>query len=812
VADKIGRAVLEISIDSKQYKFALDEIEKGSKDTADHVRGISQAVNLAVWKELGTIALGALKGIVGTIVDLGTRGAAVTDLSTSFGVLAAKTGETADAMLGSLREGVKGTLSDFDLMMVGNKVLGSGLIKTSDDMGTLAAGARLMAKATGGTTVEAMDKLTTAMASGRTAALKQLGLFVDSKVAVENYAAAHHKSVSDLTDADRAAALAAASLAALRQKLKDIPPDAADFGEQIDQAKATLTNLNDQVAVGVSQSPVLAAGMQAMGQALSTAFGGKQTNAVNLVVHAIEDVAIWVAKAAQVAVDGAGFMSDAFYGARFVLNALLEAVSKGVAAIAGQLAKLFEFMAPTPVIGAAYAKIGASLRTVEDGAKAAAIGFGELKDQSVQDSNAAATATGLVSAAIGKVVTAMEEAKKKTGDAAATTSTAIKGIGDAGDQVVPRSKEATDKIAAAYAKLQQDVVLGTKEGLDKRLAEIEIAKENELAKVRELTGGVGTEYEKMRLLVEEKYAQQTAAAVAHGDTVTARMAQLQTDILQLQMTGDQLKLAQIETTRLKEIEGLNELALTNKAKYDEMVLLIQQKYGLITGAAIDSANQQIASSIGVKDNAIQRAQEILDNALNNQKLILDNKKSTDAQIAVANGLVAAAEKKVDDEKTAVKIKNFELIASAASGILRSLFGKSKAAAIAAVIIDTAAAVISSFRNAGGYPWGLIPAAAMAAAGIAQINKIRSTDAGFAEGTPGLDFTGFGRSFPTVLHGNEAVIPQGRGHLLAGEIAAAMPGAGEDGSGALLARIAAGVESLPAEMRRVWRTAAMQAAR
>jgi len=179
---KIAEATLVLKVDSKEYNLALSQIPKDADKAATAVKGISQAVDLKIFKELGDAMFSSLQAVVGGIVDLGNRGAQVDDVAGSFEALTAKTGETADMMLGKLREGVVGTLSDYDLMTLANKTLGSGLIKTSADMGVLAAGARTLAKATGETTKEAFDTLTSAMASGRTAALKQVGLFVDSKV------------------------------------------------------------------------------------------------------------------------------------------------------------------------------------------------------------------------------------------------------------------------------------------------------------------------------------------------------------------------------------------------------------------------------------------------------------------------------------------------------------------------------------------------------------------------------------------------------------------------------------------------------
>lgn len=57
--------------------------------------------------------------------------------------------------------------------------------------------------------------------------------------------------------------------------------------------------------------------------------------------------------------------------------------------------------------------------------------------------------------------------------------------------------------------------------------------------------------------------------------------------------------------------------------------------------------------------------------------------------------------------------------------------------------------------------------------------------GFALGTPNLDYVNFGRKSMVPLHGMEAVVPQGSGSQLAGEIAAAMGATGGDTDGAIL---------------------------
>jgi hypothetical protein len=78
---------------------------------------------------------------------------------------------------------------------------------------------------------------------------------------------------------------------------------------------------------------------------------------------------------------------------------------------------------------------------------------------------------------------------------------------------------------------------------------------------------------------------------------------------------------------------------------------------------------------------------------------------------------------------------------------------------------------------------------------------RDTDPGYASGTPGLGFVNFGARRPTWLHGNEAVIPQGKVSDLAAQIAAA---GGVGGGGEIVVHVYVGNEQLDARTIKVTR--------
>ena len=75
------------------------------------------------------------------------------------------------------------------------------------------------------------------------------------------------------------------------------------------------------------------------------------------------------------------------------------------------------------------------------------------------------------------------------------------------------------------------------------------------------------------------------------------------------------------------------------------------------------------------------------------------------------------------------IKHGSLMLSNLGKTNRAIFEVQKAAATANAIVATHDAVMSSWKNAGGYPWGIIPAGLMLAQGLSQVSAIQSTSFG-----------------------------------------------------------------------------------
>lgn len=802
MAEKLAEAKLVLSLDDKALQSALAKLPGQAEKVAADVEKVKFFAGLVAFKEIGSAVFSGLKSIGDGLVELGNRGAQVDDVASSFEALTSKTGETADMMLGKLREGVVGTLSDYDLMTLANKTLGSGLVKTSADMGVLAAGARTLAKATGETTKEAFDTLTSAMASGRTASLKQLGLFVDSKVAVEQYAQSIGKNVAQLTDQERAQALSAASLAALRVRMQEIAPDAADFGELIDQAKVRLENFKDQIAVGIAKSPAFSAGMAAMGRAMDTAFGINTNTVVAGLVGLMEGLAIGVLNVGHGAVGVGKVFATVFAAVETIINGVLTAVVAG----AGGIVTMIDTMA----------RLAAALPFASDAQKelAATTGNMKLRVDAMTQSLAASTAEaarGVVgqgalheklNALSGGLFTVQYSMDLATAATNSTTDATNK-QGEAATVAAAKNQDMATKVAQAFRDLNNEIWAGTKVGLEKRLFEIDAARVKELEGLKAFKFESDLQHDQMEALIEEKYRQRVAAALLAGDEIKAKEQQIQNDIALLSTTGTANKMLQIQIARDAEIASLEYLRANNAAQHAALVAAVIEKYRLQTAAAQGyyATIELAAAASGFKTRA--ELQKEADNAKRLYEEMLASGLFTYQQLEAAKKNATDAETELDDEKTNNAKENFLKIAEAASSMLRDLFGKSKAAAIAAVLIDAAAAIVKGWAQGGIMGW--VNAGVIAAATAKQISTIRSQKAdGFAKGTPGLDFHNFGAESWQPLHNQEAVIPRGGGHVLAGEIASSMPGQDEQLS--LIRRLVDLAERAPAENRKAFRNA------
>ncbi len=801
---RIGRAVLEITVDDKPYRVGLDSVKAKADETSKSVASISTMLKVEKFIEFGKFAAQAIGTVASTVVELGQRGATIDDVAGRFGELSQRAGETADTMLGELRAGFANTLTDFDSMKLATSALSVGFIKSKEDMRTLADGARLLADRTGGSTAEAFDTLTKAMTTGRTAGLKQLGLYVDSDRAIAAYAASVNKSTAQLTDHEKAQAMGVATLAKLRGELQASGPVALDFGDRIDQIKTAFTNFTDGLALGIARSPVLAQGMDAAGKALATAFGPEQASLINVLVKGIETFAIGAVSGASIIVEAARFISVGFEGVKGMFVELLETIFSGVARAASVLQEMASVSTILPVVGEKFVAMATKMQAVEDAANTVSQGFGEMKYQSLASAGSISAGFDKVQTVLGATKDAMVAARDSAAGAAAGTSQAMGTMGAATDTITARAAENTKKIKDLYTKLSEEIVLGTKEGIDKRLTELEFSRQREIESIRQLKELSSAEYDALVVMVNEKYAQLVNTAKLGADAIRDRTVTLQQELQLAESTGLQARLLQLQFAQAQELQSIAILKDNYSTEYAALAAMISQKYAAMTAAAQGHfTNVALAAAAGGFKTRAELEQTALVAEQTYQQMLASGM-FTDGELQRAHEAAETAKRAATDKTKQYTLDSGQALVQGSVQLLGVLGEKNKTAAIASAIISTYQAVAKALGSAP-WPANLALAAGALAAGLSNVNKIRQSDPGFKVGTPGLDFARFGKMTQTVLHGEEAVIPRGKGHVLAGEIAAAMPGGdAEGGLAGKLDDLIDAVRAQPNQMKRAIR--------
>jgi hypothetical protein len=702
----IGELVGTISLND-QFSGPVEKIAK--------VLGVSGESFKAVTQFAGG-AVAAIAGVTGAIVLLGQRGSDVSDVQSGFEGLSARVNETSESMLGALQRGTLNTIDNFTLMKTANEALGSGLITSAKDMETLASGAKVLSGRVGGDTTKAFDILTDSIAKGKTAGLKQLGVFVDSDAALESYAASIGKTSSQLSDHEKKTALSAATLKALRGELADAGPLTASFSDRIAQGKAAVTNFTDSLGVAIANSPVVAAGMDGVAAAIKGAFGGNQQETVKTLTGYVGRFAIFLIDVASTGVSAAQFITNAFQGTKVIFNLVLEALFDGIGKAAGTLADLADKATALPVVGSAFGTLAGDIRATADMANSLAIGFGEMKDKGL--------------------------------DGAAETNAAF----DAVQSTLGKTREAM--VAAADAEVQLGNNAGPAAG---GVRDIGAAAHQTEAEIKAMEDATRRGQEAMFDLKEEG---------------AQKFRELQDELTLANLSGTEARLFEITQARDQEIAGLQGLAFSYPELYEQIVAMVLEKYGIMSAAAQGhfATVQQAAAAAGFQTRA-----ELIDAAATAQDTYERMKASglySIKAVQEAHAKAKAAEKAIDGDVYLSKTQQFELIANAAKTLISAVFGKGKAAAIATAIIDTAQAVVKALASAPP-PLNYGLAAAVGIAGLVQINKIRSTETGFAQGTPDMAFMDFGRVSHVPLHGNEAVINKAQGATLADMVSEAL---------------------------------------
>lgn len=198
----------------------------------------------------GAFTAGAVLKIAGdvgsAVVEMGRLAEQSRIVGASFEQLAGQAGASASGILAALKRASAGTISEYNLMLASNKALMLGVADSADEMQALMLVAGQRGRAMGLTMEQSFDNLVTGLGRGSVAILDNLGFSMGAmREAQEKAAAAVGKTVDELSDAERKAAL----LNVVMQEAAGIDLDnVAEMTSDFERAQAAIADL--KVAMG----------------------------------------------------------------------------------------------------------------------------------------------------------------------------------------------------------------------------------------------------------------------------------------------------------------------------------------------------------------------------------------------------------------------------------------------------------------------------------------------------------------------------------------------------------------------------------
>lgn len=334
----IDRAIGKYTALGQQAPRALQDISDALHKASDETTGWTQILGNMGNSWVARVAegmllrdaihavLGEIKSLATALPEIALKGAGVADVEENFTHLAAGAGRLGATLVGELRSGTHGTISDFELMKTASKDLTAGMGLTDKQFGVLAKGAFALAQATGTDVKGALDTMNDAMLTGRTRALALLTGKIDATKAEEDYAkslgtTADHLSAEGKIEASREAILKAVGAATER-----LGEQTDGLDERVAQAGVAWDNFRDNLGKTIATSAVLDAGLSGLQSAITDALGPAQGALIDAIARKVDDAAIAAISLGKVGVESGAALAKEWYAAKVVFGDVAQVV------------------------------------------------------------------------------------------------------------------------------------------------------------------------------------------------------------------------------------------------------------------------------------------------------------------------------------------------------------------------------------------------------------------------------------------------------------------------------------------------------
>ena len=198
-----------------------------------------------------------------------------------------------------------------------------------------------------------------------------------------------------------------------------------------------------------------------------------------------------------------------------------------------------------------------------------------------------------------------------------------------------------------------------------------------------------------------------------------------------------------------------ERALLNAREQEQIALIDQRRFE-------DAQRREEQLRQALESTELEEFQKLEIKNLYREQELVANQVYEEQKNAIAEEGVRVR-RQIEEMENAARLQSFADLGQAmlnlGQGQSKKVFEVGKALALAQATVALPSAVIQSFKNGGGYPWGLVPAGAMLATGLKNIQTIKNTKFGGGGGGGatvggGASSGGSGGGLPTTAGSQE----------------------------------------------------------
>jgi hypothetical protein len=291
-------------------------------------------------KAVGQAFLDAGAAALQYIADVTMAGGKVADVQDSFLRLTEQVGLLSTTLLGDLRQGTQGMVTDFDLMRGANQAMIGGVKLTEEQFGTLGQAAVALASATGKEVPAAYETMVNAMVKGQGSTLAAIGVKYDAATAEKNFKASLDDSQGALTEEGKLQAHRVGLYADITAALDQLGSSQVNVAGRVEQSRISWQNFSNDLGAAINHSEAINIALQGVGDILIEAFGGSREALIENIVSALNHVVASSLDVAKYAIAAGG----AFVQGWIETKAELLAVATNVDVVIAALLKAYDLV------------------------------------------------------------------------------------------------------------------------------------------------------------------------------------------------------------------------------------------------------------------------------------------------------------------------------------------------------------------------------------------------------------------------------------------------------------------------------------